>query len=208
MIECRCLKIVKSQNQGGKTMIKITRLWKIYLTFTLVLLVSMTVAGFILEIQLKKQLKQYLADEAMVLGKLVADILPPTEDSLVLDPFCKKYGEIAGVRISIIKTEGKVIGESDRKSIRTDSHLKRPEIQDAVKNGMGTAIRFSDTLNIDMLYVASLLKEQHKIVRIAIPMKKIKEIENEVMILLALALYLTPFLAIVVSFFFAKSVSD
>jgi len=189
-------------------MIKITRLWKIYLTFTLVLLVSMTVAGFILEIQLKKQLKQYLADEAMVLGKLVADILPPTEDSLVLDPFCKKYGEIAGVRISIIKTEGKVIGESDRKSIRTDSHLKRPEIQDAVKNGMGTAIRFSDTLNIDMLYVASLLKEQHKIVRIAIPMKKIKEIENEVMILLALALYLTPFLAIVVSFFFAKSVSD
>ena len=94
------------------------------------------------------------------------------------------------------------------KSIRTDSHLKRPEIQDAVKNGIGTAIRFSNTLSIDMLYVASLLKEQHKIIRIAIPMKKVKEIENEVMILLALALYLTPFLAIVVSFFFAKSVSD
>ncbi len=189
-------------------MIKITRLWKIYLTFTLVLLVSMTTAGFILEIQLKKQLKQYLTDEVLVLAKIVASLLPDTEDSVILDSFCKKYGDMAGVRISIIKTEGKVIGDSDRKSIRTDSHLKRPEIQDAVKNGIGTAIRFSNTLSIDMLYVASLLKEQHKIIRIAIPMKKVKEIENEVMILLALALYLTPFLAIVVSFFFAKSVSD
>ncbi len=185
-------------------MIRFSRIWKLYLIFAIALIVSMTTAGFILETRLNKKLKTYLQKEVLVLAKIISDILPNTEDTSVLDLFCKKYAEMADVRITIIKNDGKVIGESDRKSIRTDNHLKRPEVKVAFKNGIGTAVRFSETLNKNMLYVALLSEKKEKVIRVAISMTKVKEIENGIMIFLGLALYLTPVLAIVVSFFFAR----
>ncbi|QTA87989.1 hypothetical protein [Desulfonema magnum] len=185
-------------------MIRFSRIWKLYLIFTIVLIVSMTIGGFILEAQLKRKLEAYLQQEVLVLARIISDILPNTENPSVLDVFCKKYGEMANVRITIIKNNGKVIGESDRNFIRTDNHLKRPEVRLAFKSRIGTAVRFSDTLNKNMLYVALLSNKKEKVIRIAILMTKVKEIENGIMIFLGLAIYLIPVLAIVVSFFFAR----
>ena len=35
-----------------------------------------------------------------------------------------------------------------------ESHLNRPEIQEARVKGKGSAIRFSESLDVDMIYVA------------------------------------------------------
>ena len=189
-------------------MMRLSRIWKLYVIYTVVLIACMTLAGFLLQVQIEKRLEGQLKEDILILAKVIASILPDVEDFSTLDPFCKTYQNMAGVRITVIKKNGKVIGESDRSSIKVDNHLKRPEVRKAVSEGIGTAIRFSDTLDIDMLYVALLIRERNKIIRLAIPMAKVKAIENEVMIFLAIALYLTPLIAIIISFFFARYMTD
>jgi two-component system phosphate regulon sensor histidine kinase PhoR len=185
---------------------RLNQVWKLYIVFTIVLVISMTVGGFILDGLLKKQLKNHLRDDILTLTKVIGAALPDTEDASVLDSFCQKYRELADVRVTIIKDSGEVIGESDRASVSVANHLERPEVREALENGTGNTIRFSRTLNMDMFYVALHLEKESRIVRVAMSMTKVKQIENEVMVFLALILYLTPVLAIVISFFFAESV--
>lgn len=173
------------------------------MVYTSILLIAMIAGGLILEAQLRKTLRNHLMDDALTLAKIMGKQLPDTQDPFILDSFCTDYGKISGARITIITIDGKVIGESNRESIETANHLNRPEVKDALEKGTGTAIRHSNTLDVDMLYAAVLLDDRQSIVRIALPMKKVKHVENQVMIFLGLALYITPVLAMFLSFLFA-----
>ncbi|MBN1106600.1 MAG: hypothetical protein JXL84_24575, partial [Deltaproteobacteria bacterium] len=116
--------------------------------------------------------------------------------------FCRKHRQITGYRITVIGRDGRVLGESDRASTGMENHGSRPEVQSALKGGVGTAVRYSETLRTEMLYLALALKD--KVVRLALPMKEMKAFRNEVMIFFALALYLAPAAAILVAFLLAK----
>jgi GTP-sensing pleiotropic transcriptional regulator CodY len=85
----------------------------------------MTAVGFILEYRLKAKLKTYLTHEALILANVIATMVPQTEKPVILDSFCRKYADITDVRVTIIRTDGSVIGESDRSSIGVDNHLKK-----------------------------------------------------------------------------------
>ncbi len=189
-------------------MIRFNRVWKLYIVFIIVLLTGMTAVGFMLEFRLKGKLKSYLTHEALILANVIAATVPQTEKPATVDSFCRKFAEITGVRVTIIKTDGSVIGESDRASIGVDNHLKRKEVREAIERGTGVCVRLSKTLGIEMLYVASLMKGKGKIVRTGIAMTQVNKIESEVMGFLSLALFLTPVLAIVISFFFARYMAD
>jgi len=185
-------------------MVRLSRIWKLYITYTIVLLVCMIAGGLILQAKLKGILEEHLTHEVLTLTKVIVKNLPDTEDPAVLDPFCQAYGEIAGVRITIIKGDGTVIGESDRKSVGMEKHLDRIEVKDAISKGTGSSVRHSETLGIDMLYVASLLEDKGKIIRLSMPMAAVKAIEDKIMIFLTFGLYLTPIVAVIICFFFAQ----
>jgi two-component system phosphate regulon sensor histidine kinase PhoR len=188
-------------------MLRLSRIWKLYLIYTGVLLVTMTVAGFILNTALRKELKGLVKEDVLTLARVIETALPPTENPAVLDAFCEAYQNSAGVRITIIKTTGRVIGESGQSSIHMENHLERPEVQAAIISGTGTSIRYSKTLHLDMMYVALLIKEKDIILRLAEPLKKVKRIENQVMALLSIIVYLSPILAMLISFLFARYIA-
>jgi hypothetical protein len=50
------------------------------------------------------------------------------------------------------------------------------------------------------------LKNRDKIIRVAMPMTEVKAIENEVMVSLALALYLIPVIAVIIFLFAARHI--
>ena len=185
-------------------MVRLSRIWKLYITYTIVLLVCMIAGGLILQAKLKGILEEHLTDDVVTLTKVIVKNLPDTENPAVLDPFCQAYGEIAGVRITIIKGDGTVIGESDRKSMGMEKHLDRIEVKGAISKGIGTSVRHSGTLGIDMLYVASLLEDKGKIIRLSMPMAAVKTIEDKIMIFLTFGLYLTPIVAVIICFFFTQ----
>jgi len=60
----------------------------------------------------------------------------------------------AGARITFIRADGVVVGDSDHDPRTMDNHLQRKEVQGALKEGTGRIIRLSDTMNTNMLYVA------------------------------------------------------
>ena len=134
----------------------------------------------------------------------MAQSLPESDDPSILDRFCDSYRKVAGARITLMHEDGKVVGESDADTVALGSKLDRPEVQEALEKGEGNSIRFSKTLRIDMLYTAVFLREKGKIIRLAVPMTKVRLFQNEMMILFSLALFLVPFFAIVVTFFFTK----
>lgn len=185
-------------------MVRLSRIWKLYITYTIVLLVCMIAGGLILQAKLKGILEEHLTDDVVTLTKVIVKNLPDSEAPAVLDPFCQAYGEIAGVRITIIKGDGTVIGESDRKSVGMEKHLDRIEVKGAISKGIGTSVRHSETLGIDMLYVASRLEDKGKIIRLSMPMAAVKAIEDKVMIFLTFGLYVTPIVAVIICFFFTQ----
>lgn len=68
-------------------------------------------------------------------------------------------------RLTIIDEKGIVLADTDRQS--TENHIERDEVQEALTKGSGSSARYSDTLKINMLYVAYY--NNNHIVRLAIP---------------------------------------
>jgi two-component system phosphate regulon sensor histidine kinase PhoR len=85
-----------------------------------------------------------------------------------------------GLRVTVIARDGTVIGESDRPESdlkKIENHLQRPEVQQALHEGAGSALRKSDTIGVDLLYVAVPVRDDKVVgfVRVAMPLVKIQE---------------------------------
>lgn len=59
-----------------------------------------------------------------------------------------------GIRVTVVRTDGDVIYDSEEPSDMLGNHLSRPEIKDAIQYGEGCAIRKSDTFGRDYIYYA------------------------------------------------------
>lgn len=66
----------------------------------------------------------------------------------------RQIATLTGSRITFITKEGTVLGDSEKNPLEMDNHSTREEEVLAAKEGIGRAIRYSDTLNREMLYVA------------------------------------------------------
>ncbi|MBW2690864.1 MAG: PAS domain-containing protein, partial [Deltaproteobacteria bacterium] len=73
--------------------------------------------------------------------------------------------------------DGTVIGDSQNQPEQMDNHSNRPEIAQALQGHIGTATRFSQTLQQNMLYVAIPVLEQNRVagsIRTALSITKLE----------------------------------
>lgn len=109
----------------------------------------------------------------MVHAELIANSITPEKinDAEYINDFCKNVDPGANIRITIIESNGQVIGDSHEEPGVMDNHIERPEIISAVNNQIGTAKRFSNTLQKEMLYFARLynINNSSIIIRISLP---------------------------------------
>ena len=80
-----------------------------------------------------------------------------------LDDFLKDFGRKINRRITVVDREGLVLADSDEDAGKMDNHGFRPEIMTAYSGGVGRSLRYSRTVNEDMLYVAQPLEEKGEI---------------------------------------------
>ncbi|GIP27839.1 PAS domain-containing sensor histidine kinase [Paenibacillus sp. J23TS9] len=66
----------------------------------------------------------------------------------------RELSALTDSRVTFISKDGTVIGDSESDPLHMDNHSSREEIVNAAKSGSGHAIRYSSTLQEDMLYVA------------------------------------------------------
>jgi two-component system phosphate regulon sensor histidine kinase PhoR len=71
-----------------------------------------------------------------------------------LESYVEDLGTQIEKRITIVDTSGIVLADSKTSAETMENHKARPEIIDAIKGNTGKSLRFSTTINDDMLYVA------------------------------------------------------
>jgi len=139
-------------------------------------------------------------------------ILPLIEKNSVndIDRLVKKNGKEIKVRITVITTNGVILGDSEKDPKKMENHKLRPEIKKALKGIIGSSIRFSRTVRAEMLYVASPIKLNNKVVGIIRTSLYLKDI-NKLLYGLKIKILQVAIIAIIISLFgsifFARNLS-
>jgi two-component system phosphate regulon sensor histidine kinase PhoR len=95
----------------------------------------------------------------------------------------ESIGTVIKARVTLIAPNGTVIGDSDVGQsglAQLENHLQRPEVQEAIRNGSGSALRYSDTLRTSMLYSAMTYGSGSTggIIRLAMPLEYLTSARN------------------------------
>jgi two-component system phosphate regulon sensor histidine kinase PhoR len=89
----------------------------------------------------------------------------------------ERLGKKVGTRITIIDLEGDVLGDSDEDPATMENHSNRPEVIGALAGGVTMSIRYSITLNCNMMYVAVPIATDDLMLgvcRVALPLTSIQ----------------------------------
>lgn len=121
----------------------------------------------------------YIASRNTILDTTKKDMLYTME---ILDQTLDYEGDLAGQvqrmenftagnpsRLTLIRTDGTVVSDSDADPAELDNHLSRKEVVQAMKKGSGFAERYSHTLKRNLLYVAYRSNRADMIIRVSVP---------------------------------------
>jgi two-component system phosphate regulon sensor histidine kinase PhoR len=155
--------------------------WRIALAFTALIIVALvglstyitkTVRTFYLD-----TLAVQLTNQALLISNSITPYLV-TDDSEAIDKLSKQYGEQVDARITIIRIDGTVLGDTAENPAVMENHGNRPEVKDALALGLGNNIRYSATLGYDMMYIAVPVYEGGNPIgtaRISVPLTDIEK---------------------------------
>jgi len=154
--------------------------WKITVSYIAVVILSMLILGTYLLNSLDdyfyNSIEKRLTTQALLASKLVAEKSGHL-DAGGLDLLANQISRDVQARVTIINSSGVVLGDSERDATSMENHINRPEVQDAGKKGSGTAIRYSKTLDTNMMYVALPIVTSGSgagYMRLALPLTEIK----------------------------------
>jgi len=152
-----------------------------YAAFTSAL-IALVVAGALFVTVMRRQIDARIENTLVAEARLAADLLgSTTADSAAaeLDEEADRIGELIGARVTFIAPDGRVVGDSSEPFdalAGMENHAQRPEVIDARRAGIGRSQRYSETLKIDMSYVAVPVKHPAiAFVRVALPLTTIRQ---------------------------------
>jgi len=155
---------------------------KLFATFVAVTM-SFCLLFFLLFSQtLKSHNQENVAEHLESICLLAAPQLEPLlamADAAAVDAWAKRTGQRLGVRITVLRPDGTVVGDTDQNPARMDNHLNRPEVAGTRLHRSGRAVRHSSTLDKDMLYVAMCFPDATSpkgIVRASLPLTDVAAI--------------------------------
>lgn len=141
-------------------------IWRLYPSFLLVTLISLlSVTGYTVNSIRQFFLEQNRKD-LVVQARLLENQLKPailSGDMNEVDRLSKHFSPDVNTRITVILPDGKVVGDTKENPRYMDNHIKRPEIKTALSNSIGYSVRYSGTLQQEMMYVAIPLLD-HKVI--------------------------------------------
>jgi two-component system phosphate regulon sensor histidine kinase PhoR len=126
--------------------------------------------------------------------------------SLLPQQLADLIGKTIRERMTLIAPDGRVIGDCEVGQAGLaglQNHLDRPEVQSALASGTGIAMRYSETLKTEMLYVAMTYGKDNKVdgfVRLAMPLSYLSSSSAALHRLLLGAALLTSLAALLLSY--------
>jgi len=154
-------------------------LWQFYPSYLLITLISLVAVTWYGSSYVRGFFLEHVRSELTARAHLVENnLLVPlgSGDMKSVDVLCKEIGRQTSTRVTVVLSSGKVVGDSMEDPARMDSHSDRPEVIEALAGKTGKSIRYSYTLQENMMYVAIPANDQGSIlgvVRTAIPVTSI-----------------------------------
>ena len=134
-------------------------IWQVFPSFLVIILLSLTAVTWYSTRYFKdfflENSEKELTIQAKLLQNKFARLLREEGGSILqIDAECKRVGESIQSRVTIVLPSGQVVGDSFGRVETMENHLIRPEIQAALKGRKGISIRYSSTLDQNMMYIA------------------------------------------------------
>ncbi len=174
--------------------------------FTALILIGVLITGF-LSMEIAKNYYYNSVEEKLVSDArmLKMELIKAASSGGQPDyeGICDRYGGIVGERITIIRIDGKVLGDSELDAGDMENHIDRPEIQQALATGLGKSTRKSDSLNTELLYIAMPYtdgKHTAGIIRVSLPLGKISDIQKKIWGYIILAIFAGIAVAVVLGY--------
>jgi len=184
--------------------------WRIAIPLIILIVVSMGMLGIYLTNSVRNSqlnnLRFQLEQEAKITAEATLPSLLGQGDSP--DVLAKKLGREIDTRITIIASDGTVLGDSDENLSTMENHATRPEVKDALSSGLGESTRYSTTLNEQMMYVAVPIASQGKVLgiaRVALPLTDVENSVSRVTRIIILATVIITILAILAAWLIART---
>ncbi len=155
--------------------------WHLYPYLFVIIIISLILTAIYVSHEMRNihinEISRTLEDRASLLAVQLRDLIS-ARDTIKIDSLCKEYGRLTDMRISVIDTDGSVLGDSDENPLLMENHGARPEMVIAYEGTTGFATRFSNTLQKNMKYVAFPVKINGSIegvIRTSLPVSGIEE---------------------------------
>ncbi|HLA04438.1 MAG TPA: ATP-binding protein [Syntrophales bacterium] len=177
-------------------------LFKIVTGYLAIVLLTVSVMGYLTAAHLKSGLTERTEGELTAFGRMMSlmSLADIQKNALSL-------ARASHSRITLIDGTGKVVLDTDQGAVDLDNHSNRPEIQEARIKGQGSSIRYSQTLRTDMIYFALALRDGDRIkgyIRLAKPLVELQAAAAKLykMIFQTILIVLIPSMLIAIVFFF------
>jgi two-component system phosphate regulon sensor histidine kinase PhoR len=141
------------------------------------LLAVFATLALILDHVLEQRFLDDLTRSMISQARTVQQALPADDRSL--EQSVRAFGAAGDVRITVIRTDGTVLADSEHDPATMENHSTRPEVEQALGGSPGTASRMSATLGIPFRYVA-LPPTDGRIVRVALPLTQVRSRQGTV----------------------------
>jgi two-component system phosphate regulon sensor histidine kinase PhoR len=160
---------------------RISFFWKLGLTHLLLLFLVLLAVDLYAARSLRRDLLRAGFEQLEALALVAAGQPPRPDDSSGLQGWVQ-WMSASGARATIVDADGRVLADSAHDPATMESHADRPEIRQAVAEGRGRAVRYSDTLNRDLVYLAwrQPSPQGPLVLRLALPLAQIDEALAEI----------------------------
>jgi len=183
--------------------------WKLFFTYIIIIIICVTFTGILAIISLRNFYINHLSSNLKSNATLVANILGDdlfTNNLSQIKLKTKDLGKELETRITIIDINGIVLGDSEKDPALMENHADRPEIKEALQGKIGNSVRYSSTLEIDMLYIAIPIVKNNQtlgIVRLSLPLTEVNEnisnLHKIIILATAIALAIASIISLIIS---------
>lgn len=161
--------------------------WRITTLLILVILLGMGIAGFhLVGLTRSSQLdslRSQLENEARITAEASLPAFLGEDKAAALATLASNLGEHVDTRITIIDSDGTVLGDSIEDPATMVNHADRPEFGRALDGQLGESTRYSFTLGRRMMYVAVPVMHHDEVLgaaRVALPLTAVESMVRSV----------------------------
>jgi len=118
-------------------------LTRIILIYVILTVLSIALIEVFITAAVRDRREEDLKRSLVVQLGLLEEIVPFEQGRI--DDLCSRLKETTGARITVIRGDGMVIGDSDTDSSQMENHAGRSEIVEALLSATGISVRLSET---------------------------------------------------------------